>query len=278
VNKRLLSSLQLVVGSLNHRTWALTSPTDAGKVRSEMAGIRRPLPKSNYAKGLVMAARIAWGNSTPAPPPSPVYTGIFCLPGALARNPRGGVEDIARYKQAGMRWVLCSLDYAPAEWQTVISRCRSNGLPVGFWFHCRTVDHVRSLLGTCMEQAVGLCGINVEAELATTVPPSAIAKAVYDSEYQGAVCTVLYGWVQNSVDCGPISRWPALLEMFPADAPDLAPPREKWPQCVEHAKQRGVKYPLQLAQCYRGGRPGWYDRPYSLYTLDDASGRIEEWL
>lgn len=54
----LRDALEQVVGSLPYRAWGATSPIDAGKVSYEMQGIRRPLPGSAFAQGLVRLARL----------------------------------------------------------------------------------------------------------------------------------------------------------------------------------------------------------------------------
>lgn len=58
-------ALDLILGSAVHAEWAMEHPIDAKKVDLESDGIRRPLPASKYALGLVKLARSV------GPPPAP---------------------------------------------------------------------------------------------------------------------------------------------------------------------------------------------------------------
>lgn len=60
-------ALEQIVRSAVYRQWAAGSAVDASKVANEMRGVRRPLPSSAFARGLVRIARI----TVPAPPPPP---------------------------------------------------------------------------------------------------------------------------------------------------------------------------------------------------------------
>ena len=65
---RLLDGLALVTSSATYRAFAEASPVDARKVALELAGTRRPTAGSQFARGLIEAARVAY--LPPAPPPT----------------------------------------------------------------------------------------------------------------------------------------------------------------------------------------------------------------
>lgn len=201
---------------------------------------------------------------------------MFAQPGALVRTPGGNVEDAAAYKAAGVGWLLFNGEWA--DWGRLPRNCDIARMPWGYWFHCRRGVEVSGLLSESRKAGRPIVGINVEAELSTTLNPAVIRQLVDDSGYTGDVCTIMYGWVQNSVDCKPIGHWPALLEMFPADAPYLLDPATqtvKWADCETHARQLGLKHPHCLMQVYHDGEPNWYrdvTAPRHIYTLDDATG------
>lgn len=211
----------------------------------------------------------------------PVTLGPFARPGALYRAHNGGVENVAAAKAAGLSWALLCLDEPPAAWADLGHRFDQHGIPWGYWYHCRTLWDLEWLL----ERSHGrpIVGINVEKELETVLSPAVVADAVKRSGYTGQVATVLLGWVGDT-DCRPIGHWPALLEIFPQDAADLWPPYVKVHHCLEHARIRGLRAPLQLMGCYDDDQlgeahPGWYDRsiPNHVFTVDDTGERWMVW-
>lgn len=260
------------------------SPIDADKVRAEWAGTKRPNPRSRFALGLVNLIR---ANPKPAPAPAPAPVSVP-QPFALARNPRGGVEDIARYKAAGLKSLMLNLgDHAAAEWVTVSARCVAAGVPCGWWWHVRAHSDLSILL--LASHGTPFVGINVEAELETTLTPAIIADAYRDSGTTANPVLITYGWVQNNVRFTPqdTADWVLALEVFPqpegSDGPisdTYYPPKVTWPQCAQHARDLGHRGPIvQLAQTYGLTKPDWYTKPYSIYTLDDAQRLgIEAWL
>jgi hypothetical protein len=217
------------------------------------------------------------------PPP---YQGVFAKPGMLVRTPGGNVEDVAAYKQAGVGWLLLNAEHT--DWYTVRTRCLQQQMPCGNWFHCRSRAELQGLLTS----SYPIVGVNVEAELETTLTPAVIADLIDASGYTGEISLQVYGWLQNSVDMTPLADYAVMLEMFPADAPalfDAATQTVKWTDCETHARQLGVKHPQCLMQAYQReplgwGRRSWYDSapaPRHLYCLDDATGespdQVEDW-
>lgn len=236
----------------------------------------------------------------PKPPPSPLSLGLLGKPFAFYRNPRGGVENIQAAKDAGLRVLLLNVqDFVPSEWAKLLAKAEALGLTVGYWAHCTTVSEVDELLAHSVRHSRPLVCINVEQELASTVPPRAIADSVKRSGYPGEVSTILLGWVQNGVDLRPIGDWPILLELFPQDAAALWPPTERGMQCLEHANIQGAKLPVLVYGTYDmseqqaakirslgyplvtagDAQPGWYpmNMHHGLYTVDDTGERWVVW-
>lgn len=213
-------------------------------------------------------------------PPAPSYSGPYATPGALIRHPNGGVEDIASYKAQGITWLLANSEYY-GDWELVKQRCAMHGVRFGYWFHCRDAAQVRMLLGICRAENVPLCGLNVEAELETSLTPRILRQTIKESGYDGHISLIVYGWVQNDVDLTPVADLPIILEMFPQDAPELYYPRDKWEVCRKHALQLGAHFPMQMSGAYGGAVPAWYDlsvKPTHLYTLDDSAGHPGRWI
>lgn len=227
-----------------------------------------------------------------------VTLGPFKDHGALYRVHDGGVENVQAAWDAGVRWALLCLADPVGNWHDLGAKLDARGIPYGFWFHCHTVWDIEWLL----ERSAGrpIVGINVEDELDEDITPAVIADTIRRSGYQGQVATILPGWVPNSANCAPISRWPALLEVMPQDAPKLWPPYEQVHDAFEHARIQGLKAPLQLMGCQPlsalsakrildetgftvtpgPAMPAWYDRMLAgtaVYTTDDVEPRWPEW-
>lgn len=280
------AALEQTVGSLPYRTWAALpgSKTDAGKVSLEMAGQHRPSPSSAYAKGLVRLARLH--PATPAAPPEPPSgIGLLAKRFAFYRNPRGGVENVAAAKSAGLGLAFLNIgDFLPEEWGKLTVKLDANQIEWGYWAHCRTLPQLEALLNRSREKARPVVGLNIENELASILPPAVIVQAVTQSGYLGQATTVLLGWVQNGVDCRPIGDWPALLEIFPQDAPALWPADEKVADCLSHARTLGLKYPIPVYGTYPDdvlgeAKPSWYNMAlhHGLYAVDDTGEDWQTW-
>lgn len=274
-------ALEQVVASVPYKTWALTAPIDAAKVVNEMAGIRRPSASSNYARGIVRLARL----NPPLVTTPAGGVGLLAKRFAFYRNPRGGVENVAAAKQAGLGLAFLNIgDFAPEEWDKLTTKLDAAKVEWGYWAHCRTLPQLQALLNRSRDKHRPVVALNVEQELASTLSPTVIAATVQASAYRGEISTVLLGWVQNGVDCSPIATWPALLEIFPQDAPSLWKPTEKVYDCLAHARQLGLKFPIPVYGTYPDedlgeAKPSWYDRTihHGLYTVDDTGESWVEW-
>lgn len=265
----------------------------AGKTYPRPPRVPARIPKLLWPAILVRVALIR-SQSKPV-------LGPFANPGALYRAHDGGVEDVNAAVDAGLKWALLNLDATQSieGWAFLGRRLDLFKVPWGYWFHCRTVVEVEWLLQVAIREGRPIVGINVEKELETILSPQVIADTIKRSGYAGQVCTVLLGWLPNSVDCRPIAGWPALLEIMPQDAPRLWPPYSEVHKALEHARIQGLKAPLQLMGCQplsAGSAkrifdetgltvtpglalPSWYDRAIynAIYVTDEVEPRWPEW-
>lgn len=229
----------------------------------------------------------------------PLHPGLLAQPFAFYRNPRGGVENVKAARDHGLRVLLLNVrDFLPAEWATVRLKAEALGLTVGYWAHVQTLDELDRLLFLAHRDTRRIVCINVEAELATVLPPTVITDAVRRSGFQGEASLIVYGWVQNGVDLRPVGHLPILLEVFPQDDANLWPPNVKAAHCVEHARIQGARLPMVVVGTYPmsprqaekiralghtvwagDAQPGWYDLTghYGVYTVDDTGEDWEAW-
>jgi hypothetical protein len=103
-------ALDQITGSLPYKAWAVSSPVDAGKVTSELAGVRKPLPGSAFARGLVRLARLDPPGPPPIPPSAldPLWQRDLVFTRTLS-NFSGIQREAAR--AAGFSVLLVQLDY-----------------------------------------------------------------------------------------------------------------------------------------------------------------------
>lgn len=102
-------ALEQVFGSLPYKAWEVTSPTDAMKVKQEFAGIRRPTPGSNYARGLV---RLCRENPPDVAEPVPTLAEVWRRDGVFVRvlsNFHGDLRQAARAVR--FSWMAIQLDH-----------------------------------------------------------------------------------------------------------------------------------------------------------------------
>jgi len=91
---------------------------------------------------------------------------IFDQAGVYARDPQGGVEHVQELLDAGFRWYAFNVgDHAVSDWQTVIDRCRTLGMPVFPWQFVRSDDDVRALCEIARGQFGGRVIVNAEKPL-----------------------------------------------------------------------------------------------------------------
>lgn len=201
--------------------------------------------------------------------------GVWAEPFALYRNPRGGVEDVGAAKRAGLRTALLNVgDFSPEAWKTVIDRLDVQGIRWGWWRHCRTLTQLEELRWLSVNKPV--VGVNVEAELETTLSPG-VVQDVWRF-YKGSPLLITLGWIQNNVDLSPLEMVVA-PEIFPQEVLSLEPPKVTTTQCLDHARALGAKGAVPLYGAYRGYSPANYDRtiPHGLFCVDDVEPRWDQW-
>lgn len=102
-----------VVGSLPYKAWAKTSPTDAGKVKAELLGERRPTASSALAKNLIRLARLDPPKVSTPPPPTSALDPLWMRDGVFVRSLssfHGDLRDAAR--AAGFSVIYVQLDHS----------------------------------------------------------------------------------------------------------------------------------------------------------------------
>jgi len=217
---------------------------------------------------------------------------IIANNGALLRNPRGGVENVAEMKAAlGDRcWLALNLGdgHVWDDWNVVIQRARALGVRLIPWARCRTLQECYDLLDDA--DLVGFRAIlNIEDEFergpgGTPAPcPPDKVREVMDDFPNVAVSFSTGAWLMNDVVYTPIAHRPVLLQLFPTDMkrdPSELPQIEL--DCRKHARDKGFRYIAITCQTYAGAQPGWYayqgSTPRSLYTGDDVgAGNWAAW-
>ncbi len=212
-------------------------PTDANKITSELNGIRKPLPKSKFALGIVEEIREALTDSN-----FPLDYGLWSRPTVMLHNARGGVE----YQEEQAKYfgsALLDLN-SPSSWVNYIVRADRAGLQTRRWHHCRSYDNVREICYKTNVFGEKECGINLEDMIGDQMTPRGVADIIDDILGPNSICIIPnYGWIQN-MDWSPLSRHVFLLECF------LNDPWGDWKnltneqiitQCANHARECGVK-------------------------------------
>src|SRR5574338_3824 len=188
-------------------------PIDAYKVEQEMKGIRRPLPASDFGRGLVEEIREA----LKVPNPPVVDFGWWDKPSVVLHNARGGVE----YQEEQVKYfgnALLDLN-SPYPWDDYINRANNAGLRVTYWRHCHSYNDIRSLLSQCKNKGFQSAAINIEDLVTEDITPQGIA-SVIDQYYPNVSLLIIsLGWLQNPLgswgtNYSPLKRHVFSLEAF----------------------------------------------------------------
>lgn len=211
-------------------------PTDANKIESELKGIKKPWPASNFARGIVEEIREALERNFP------LDFGLWSRPTVLLHNARGGIE----YHQEQKRYfgsVLLDMN-SPYSWDKYITRADLIGLETRPWHHCRTYADVRAICNMTKLLGKKECGINVEDMVSDGLTPKGVAEIIDSILGPESICLIPnLGWIQN-MDWSSLSRHVFNLEIF------LNDPRPEWEdlsneevikQCAYHARACGAK-------------------------------------
>lgn len=211
-------------------------PTDANKITFELKGIRKSLPSTNFARGIVEEIREALKTNLP------LDYGLWSRPTVMLNNARGGVE----FQEEQMKYfgsVVLDLN-SPYAWHDYIVRADQIGLKTRLWHHCRSYADVTNIC--TMTHAAGQkeCGINLEDMVSDNLTPRGVSDIIDNILGKDSICIIPnYGWIQN-MDWSPLSRHVFLLECF------LNDPWNDWKtltneqivkQCADHARASGAK-------------------------------------
>lgn len=211
-------------------------PTDANKITSELNGIRKPLPSSNFARGIVEEIREALAKNFL------IDYGLWSRPTVMLHNARGGVEfQEEQVKYFGS--AILDLN-SPYPWYDYMGRAIRVGLQTRLWHHCRSYADVTNICIMTKIAGQKECGINLEDMVSDKMTPQEVSVIIDDILGKDSICIIPnLGWIQNR-DWSPLSRHVFLLECF------LNDPRNDWKnltneqivkQCADHARASGVK-------------------------------------
>lgn len=211
-------------------------PIDAGKIISELNGVRKPLPSSRFARGIVEEIREALN------PNFRHDYGLWSRPTVMLHSARGGVE----YQEEQVKYfgsALLDLN-TPSPWADYVVRADRVGLKTRKWRHCHSYSDITNLCSIARLEGHKECGINLEDMVGDNLTPQKVADIIDDILGEDSICVIPnYGWIQN-MDWSPLSRHVFLLECF------LNDPWRDWvnltneqiiKQCADHARNCGAK-------------------------------------
>jgi hypothetical protein len=278
-NENLLSAARLMRYSKPIKAAAMLSRIDATKCDMEIAGIRRPLPDSAWALGIVAVAREAWG---PVPPPKKGIPAPFDGRGMVLLEPTGGTEDIAAWKNAGGTYVMLNLGFTQGgNWDVQRARARTLGMEVVPWKRVRNASDSRHVEDTASLWLSKASAHNLEAEAVSSYTPAQLAASV--SGYAARTRAVITEpWAQNSAGWEALKTWVGMPEAFMNANPKYTPA-----VCCEHLRNEGIPRCVPMfgwgvwADAPHEVMPGDYlnawNGPYSVYFGDGREHEFGDW-
>lgn len=280
-DENLLGAARLIRHSKPVAAWfALPwNKTERGKVDSELAGVRKPLPDSAIALGIVNVARQGYGNP---PPPAKAIPKPFSGKGMVLLEPTGGTEDIKAAKDAGFTYLLLNVAYSGAgNWDVQRSRASQHGLDVVPWQRVRTPDDSHYIEHVASDWGSSATAHNLETEAVTSYPPAALAAAV--KSFPARVrCVITEPWAQNSAGWAALKTWVGMPEAFMNAALKFTPA-----VCCEHLRNEGIPRCVPMfgwglwADAHNPVLPAQYlanwNGPYSCYFGDGREPQYGEW-
>ena len=192
--------------------------------------------------------------------------------GLYLRDPRGGVEDVQRMKDAGFDYICVnSHDFSIDAWDVVFARADAAGMPCGVWKFVRSDEDVNALRDEAKELG-GPMIVNAEKPLDHgEVSIEAIADACREMDAAISTEPQLYG----SVDWSRVKDIPIQIQLFPQENATSRDPRG----CRAHAFERGprfVHFMLGIHELAAGSFPQ-RRQPYTVYTADDCANVFGPW-
>jgi hypothetical protein len=199
----------------------------------------------------------------------------------LLRAPDGGVEDVARMRDAGFSVIFCNVgDYPASDWQVVRDRARAAGVKCGPWL--RTADghgvfdpdrlmHLIDVADS-WDWAPLVCNSEKEIDHSGSALTQFIRNEIGDRD--AAISTEVRPFAD--VDWKPLgSSYPILPQNFPAetgigDSDDTI--RMNW-------YAAGAICVVITYGSYGGMDAGDFDRlsPFGVYTADDCGNDFAAW-
>lgn len=233
-------------------------PIDAAKIESELKGIRKPYPASNFARGIVEEIREI---KVVASQNFPLDYGLWSRPTVMLHNARGGIEY---QKEQAKYFGSAVLDMnSPYPWDDYQKGAEQAGLQTRLWHMCTTLSDVENICKLTKERNQKECGINLEDMVSIGLTPNIVANVIDEILGPKSICIIPnYGWIQN-MDWSPLERHVFLLECFLNDPwwdwKDLSN-EEIVKRCAAHARACGVKKVSILCGLYDASEYNEYAR------------------
>jgi hypothetical protein len=214
-------------------------PIDASKIENEQKGNRRPLPASDFAKGIVEEIRAHPLVANPS-----TDFGIWDRPTIMLHNARGGVE----YQEEQVKYfgsAMCDLN-SPYSWDSYKSRATNVGLKTVDWRHCHSYTDIQELLDIIKLNPLKTGGLNLEDLASEGLSIPRIADMIDNTLGTSSILAIpTLAWVQN-FDWSALSRHVIQLEFFLNDPPrngvwDGIPFVTLAKQMAEHARDCGIR-------------------------------------
>jgi hypothetical protein len=187
-------------------------PIDAGKIESEQKGIKKPLPASDFAKGIVEEIR-----KHPLNPPPLTNFGIWNAPTVMLHASNGGVE----YQEEQVKYfgsAMCDRN-SPAPWDDYKARATRAGLKTVDWWHCHDYNMIQELLNIAKQNPLKTCGLNLESIVFEGIKPNIVAQMIDETLGPDAILNIItLGWM-DGIDWSALSRHVFMLEFFLNDPP-----------------------------------------------------------
>lgn len=214
-------------------------PIDAGKIESEQKGVKKPLPASDFAKGVVEEIR-----AHPLTLPPSTNFGIWDKPTVMLHNPRGGVE----YQEEQVKYfgsAMCDVNGIDpndpqSTWAPYKTRATNVGLKTVDWQHCHTYPMVQDLLNKFKQNPLKTGGLNLESIVFEGLKPNILAQMIDDTLGTDVILGIpTLGWM-DGIDWSALSRHVFQLEFFLNDpVPDWIgiPDVELCKQMAYHARE-----------------------------------------
>jgi hypothetical protein len=193
-------------------------PIDAGKIENEQKGVKKPLPASDFAKGIVEEIR----RHPLSPPPSTNFS-IYEEPVVFLHSARGGVE----YQEEQTKYfgvAACDLngvkpDDPLTKWDTYKARAKLNSLETVDWQHCHTYAEIQNLLNLFATHPKKTGILNLESIVSEGISPNIVAEMIDTTLGRDVILGIItLGWM-DGIDWSALSRHVFQLEFFLNDPP-----------------------------------------------------------